>query len=967
MFKLHKLVLALFLWLTGSLLPGPDSARGSALPFFFEHNQGQAQQKAHFIARANGYRAQLEEHRILISPSDGEQPDLSLSWHGRAVEPEGLEPLAGRVSYYHGNDPERWVRDAPTFARARYAAILPGIDLELYGRDGHVEYDFVVAPGADPAGIRVTFEGLTPRLGADGRLEVGGFVQPAPVIYQNTESGRRVIDGRYLIDGRRVGFELGSYDPALPLIIDPVLVYSSHLGGDEEDSGQGIALDNERHAYVVGGTRSSAFLTDEPVTADLTHQGSIEDVFVAKISPDGTELVYLTFFGGLSRDSGTAIAVDDMGRAWVTGSTRSTDFPQVAAGYQPDFGGGTWDAFVALLNPDGNLERATYLGGSETDMSRRHNLALDQNLDVYVSGYTYSEDFPVDNSFGMAHNGGGSDAFIAKLDSDLGSLEWAAYYGGDSNDCESGCALEVDSEQRVYLSGTTESEGLATAGAFDETYSGDDDIVVVLIENDASGVLSATYLGGSGTELYSDLALEADGIVWVVGETWSEDFPTSDDAFQPDAGGVGDAFVVSLDMDLSGDDQLVYGTYYGGSGEEEGHGVAVSESGDVLLAGFASGASDDLHLVDPLDGAFGEGDALIVRFHQGEPNFATRYGGGEEEGAYAIAVDPVGAAYITGLTRSEDLPLLPLGDTIQTPLGGTRDAFVAKIDLPVGIPDAPFEYSVKVLCGVQPDPDDRRLTPGAYSTLINIHNPNYREVEFFKKLALAFPPGGQEPGALYPIASDQLLYDQALAVDCPDLEERVLLPQGIETDYIDGFVVIQSEHSLDVTAVYTTATLDEGGQPSSHSSIDVEQIAERARTPGADLRITKRARYDANPNGVFLSYIIEVTNLGPELATQVVVDDLLEAEIGTLTNWLAGSLSVSHGGAWVLGPLNPDAASLEGTIPLLPAGDTAVLEFGVHALQAGGALRLVDTAQVTSDVSDPDPSNNTTQLVTEVP
>jgi hypothetical protein len=284
--------------------------------------------------------------------------------------------------------------------------------------------------------------------------------------------------------------------------------------------------------------------------------------------------------------------------------------------------------------------------------------------------------------------------------------------------------------------------------------------------------------------------------------------------------------------------------------------------------------------------------------------------------------------------------------------------------------DYRFEYAAKLLCGIQRDPEDMRLAPGFYATTINIHNPHGEPVSLFKKLALTYPPGEQRPGQIIPIAIDQLGPDEALAVDCVDIRNR-LFPEGFPTSYIEGFVVIQSPESLDVTAVYTTAAVDERGNVTSHSSIHVEQVRERdrARAPEAatDLLIRKEAIVPPFPvSTTIVQYKIHVLNQGPAAAQNVVVSDTLQVQPGTLISVPEATFSATHGGVWSLGQVTPSSAELEATIPVLPATEHAVLEFAVLVQVDFTTLQaeLKNTASVTSDTVELDPSNNSVVVTT---
>lgn len=967
---IHRLLLITVLAFLGSTALGAASPN-EVLPSFFEAHPGQGPAGAGFLARFPAYTARIDSQRLVLQPVNDRTP-LSIELVGaRADAPiRGVEPLATRVSYYLGNDPAAWRRNLETFSRLRQEEVYPGIARELYGKDRQLEYDFIIAPGVDPAQIRLRFVGVEPRLRSDGGLDVGGFVQHAPRAYQTSPAGPRAVASRYALRDGEVGFELGDYDRALPLVIDPVLVYSTYLGGEGEDVGQGIALDGQRNAYVVGYAATTSFPTDDPLTPDTTHAGGgTRDAFVAKVDPTGTELIYLTFLGGGNQDTGFSIVANPGGEVWVAGITRSNDFPATPGAFQTAHAGVT-DVFLARLDTDGSLAAATFLGGMRSDAVERASLDLDDAGALYVVGSTTSQNFPILSAFQPAKNGAAasSDAFVAKLSADLSGLVYSTYFGGTGNECQParGCSVAVDAAGRAHLGGNTESNDLPMMGGFDLGFNGGSDVFVAVFGPNGDQLDYSTYIGGSLTELLGALDLGSDGSIHLVGQTHSADFPVTADAYQPVKSGDPDVFVVRLDVAAAPADQLRYGTFLGGTGQDRGFAIAVDTGGSVHVSGFVGSA--DFPLVDPIVPDLDDSNAFIARFDpEGRLAFSSHFGGSSGDNGYAVAVDPMGAVYLTGVTESPDFPLAPEDEAIQSSPGTAFDGIVAKIGRDV-VENPRFEYTAKILCGVQADPADTRLAPGSYSTVVNIHSPNRRPVEFFKKLALAYPPGDQQPGEILPIAVDQLEYDEALAVDCPDLVNR-LFPDGLPAPYIDGFLVIQSNHSLDVTTVYTTAAIDDRGQPTTHSSIDVEQVRERAQQPGADLVIRKTALVEGTGTTMVVHYTIEVDNLGPSAAPNVVVNDLLQAEIGSLVNIIPASLSVSHGGVWVLGPFAAAATTLQATIPLLPAGDTAVLEFAVVVTidPPTFGVRLVDTAQVTSALPDPDFTNNQVVLVSNFP
>jgi Beta-propeller repeat len=338
------------------------------LPLSFEANQGQTDPQVKFLARGRGYalfltpteavlslakpQAQARTESSATSSPEASGTVLAMQLSGANLEPQvtGKDALPGRVNYLRGKDPAHWHKQIPTYAKVAYEGIYPGVDLVYYGNQGQLEYDFVVAPGADPGVLKLVFRGAERiAINAAGELVLstasGDIRMHAPVIYQETAGVRTTVAGGYVLEEpQQVSFAVAAYDTSRPLVIDPVLVYSTYLGGSGGDEGRGIAVDNRGNAYVTGSTDSTNFPTVNAVQPAL---GGNSDAFVAKLTGNGSQLLYSTYLGGTAGDIGLGIAVDDRGNAYVAGLTRSTNFPTVNAA-QPAFGGDS-DAFVAKL------------------------------------------------------------------------------------------------------------------------------------------------------------------------------------------------------------------------------------------------------------------------------------------------------------------------------------------------------------------------------------------------------------------------------------------------------------------------------------------------------------------------------------------------------------------------------------------------------------------------------------------
>ncbi len=574
----------------------------------------------------------------------------------------------------------------PSYARVEYEDVYPGVNLVFHGNQGKLEYDFVVRPGADPGTIRFAFKGAE-GVGLDnvGNLIVrttgGHLIQPVPIVYQEIRSLKRPVAGRYVIDGQdAVRFQVADYDVGRPLVIDPVLNYSTYLGGSGREFAGAIAVD-AGSVYVTGFTVSLTSAHDFPTASPLQPaSGGGVDVFVAKLNPSGTALVYSTYLGGSDDERGDGIAVDISGNAYVTGSTESMNFPTVNP-MQPAYGGGDNDVFVAKLNATGSaLVYSTYLGGGGDD--RGLAVAVDASGNAYVTGLTTSTNFPTANAVQATFAGGGRDVFVAKLNAAGAALAYSTYLGGSGFEDASGIAL--DGQGSAYVTGFTTSANFPTVNAFQSTLrNGSGNGFVTKLNPLGSAFAYSTYLGGSGGggDEGVGIAVDATGNAYVTGNTSAPDFPTTPGVLQPalKAGAnpfVNDAFVAKLNATGAG---LVYSTYLGGSGNDISSAIAVDTAGNAHVVG--STGSSDFPTASPLQGARGGTsnalDAFVAKVNSAGSAlmYSTYLGASGDNRGVGIAVDSSGAAYVSGQTNSPAFPTTGL----QRAIGGDFDAFIVKI------------------------------------------------------------------------------------------------------------------------------------------------------------------------------------------------------------------------------------------------------------------------------------------------
>ena len=546
-----------------------------------------------------------------------------------------------------------------------------------YGNQHRLEYDFMVAPGANTARIRLFYRGEAPnafaplRLDANGDLVLDGpdgeIRQHRPRIYQEVDGVRREVAGGYVIRGKHeAGFWLGSYDQARSLVIDPVLAYSTYLGGGADEQGHAIAVDAGGNAYVTGVTQSANF----PIAGSVQPPGGSQDVFVAKLNPAGTALVYSTYLGGSAADNSSAIAVDSAGSAYVTGFTDSTNFP-VSKALQGNRRG-SLDAFVAKLNPTGMaLVYSTYLGGSGEDLGA--GIAIDTAGNAYLTGVTTSPDFPLANALD-ASLGGPADAFLAKLNSEGAALVYTTYLGGGGADAAG--SIAVDSAGSSYVVGTTTSTDFPTSSAVQSTSGGGiSDAFATKLDPAGAALVYSTYLGGSGIDRGLRLALDSTGNLLLVGDTDSPNFPTSGPIQAANGGGI-DAFVAKLHSSGS---TLTYSTYLGGSGIDAATATAFDSAGNAYVTGVTN--STGFPTAGALQSSSGDGsfDAFVAKLDPAGAAlvYSTHFGGSGDDMGFSIAADSAGNAYVVGQTGSGNLPR---GDAFQREKGGGEtDAFIAKI------------------------------------------------------------------------------------------------------------------------------------------------------------------------------------------------------------------------------------------------------------------------------------------------
>jgi len=680
----HRFGLALLAVAFLACTDAPRSHNGAfdALPLVFEINGGQNDAAVDFVSRGRGHALFIAATSVVFANTGSSSPvTMTLAGANPHARKNALWPLPGRVHYLVGSDRSQWRTNLPTCAKVEYENVYRGIDVVYYGAVRRLEHDFIVAPGADPKTIALQFEGAgEATIDRSGDLIVGDLRFQKPSVYQQVGERRRSVDGRFALRGRnRIGFDIGAYDATRPLVIDPVVVFSTKLGGADGDAGWAVATDESGAVYVTGDAASADF---PRANAIQRKSAGSTDVFVTKLSADGSRILYSTYLGGSQADVGYGIAVDRSGNTYVTGDTRSSDFPLVNA-LQRSYGG-TSDVFVAKLSADGSLLlHSTYVGGGGGE--RGLGIAADATGNAYVAGYTNSREFPTVNAVQSAFGGGDADGFVFKLNPAGSAFVYSTYLGGAAVRPELATSIAVDGSDNAYVTGFTNSRDFPTLKPI-QPFRGPTDAFVAKL-SPAGALVYSTHIGGGADDEAMAVAVDKAGSAYIAGHTESLDFPATAGAYRTKCVSVsvkiaigdictgGDAFVAKITPDGSA---LAYATYIEGTRFEVGRAIAIDTAGNAYVAGLTN--SPDFPMVNAVQSTYGGGafDAFALKLSPAGSALAysTYLGGNDDDGGYGIAVDPAGNAVVTGYVASADFPLK---NQLHRTAGRERDVFVTKI------------------------------------------------------------------------------------------------------------------------------------------------------------------------------------------------------------------------------------------------------------------------------------------------
>lgn len=905
------------------------SGVSSNLPLKFEANLGQFDQRARFSARAAAYDLFLTSEGAVLdfrlaNSSSHTQSRVSLNLMLKGANPRaeitGVEQQTELRNYFIGRNPRKWRTDVPTFRAVSYRGIYPGIDLNWYGSGKQLEYDFVVAPGADPRKISLTFDrDVRAAISPAGDLVLNRhgveLRQLKPVLYQEVDGKRLEVTGKYFItDRREVGFEIGKYDASQPLVIDPTLVYATYFGGSGDDVGASIAVDGSNNIYLTGISDSVNF----PIkNAAFASSAGLADIFVTKLDAAGANVIYSTFVGGAGLDRGNAITVDSNGNAYVAGrvDALSTDYPTTPGAYATTYRGGDFDAVVFKLNGQGNsLLFSTFLGGEENDSTE--GITLDAQGNVYVTGGTKSFAYPTTLGAYQGSRAGDTDAVLTKFNPAGSALLFSTFLGGGGTDRGSG--VVVDSTGKVYLAGFTGSADFPTENAFQNSPAGSFDAFVAKFDPSASGsssLLLCSYLGGMGDDKAYGIALDNGGNnFFVIGQTTSANFPVLNPVQAVIAGGF-DAFAAKI----SSSGTKVYATYIGGTADDRANGVAVNAANEAYVSGFT--ASSNFPTVNPVQGTRGGGaDAFVTKINASGSAYvySTFLGGSANESSAStvtstnpIVLDSAGNVYLTGYTASTNFPTVAPLQAANA--GGASDVFIAKIS----------DVSPAADFGIGASPSSRTVSPGNSTT-----------------------------------------YDVTITPTGGFIGNVALSVSGLSSDATGTFNptsinINDATAKTSVLTINTTAATPPGTYPltinSSSGNIQHSTTVTLivSGTASANLALTKSASPNPGILGANLTYRLVVTNDGPSPATNIVVTDTLPAEVNF------SSASATQGTC-------SGATTITCSLGSLANGASAIVNIIVVPQSPGQQGQISNTAHVSATEPDPSSSNNTPTIVTNI-
>jgi hypothetical protein len=594
------------------------------------------------------------------------------------IQPEGIGQLNSYSNYFYGQDPLKWQTEVPSYDEIYYQNLYNGIDLRYYSNNNGLKYDFIVHPGVDITEIKISWLGVENLIINDqGDMVIStpyGILKDSDLfIYQEHNSAQEQVEGRFILSGNNeYSYEITeNYDETLDLIIDPNLIFSTFVGGNDFDEAEDIYIDPSGNILITGNTASSNF-PNTPGVYQTSSNGN-NDVFVTKLNDKGSKLRYSTYVGGSNADYGFSIAADSAGNAYVTGQTYSSNFPTISGSFDTSFGSGS-DAFILKLNSTGtSLFYSTFLGASGSDYG--YDIAVDTSGNAYITGRGYSG-YPTTTGAFDTNYGGWGDAIITKINPRGTSLVYSTFIGAGSWDW--GNSIAIDNSGNAYIAGATWSSSSfpTTSGAYDTSYNSWQDGFMVKLNALGQGISYGTYIGGGDEDYGNGVAVDESGDIYVAGRTESSDFPVSQDAYNSSSNGGIDLYVLKIDPNSTGQNDLIYSTYVGGNDDDYGYDLGVDSSGNTIVTGRTRSTNFPT-TIDAFDKSHNGGwDAYMFQLDYNGSSiiYSTYIGSNGNEECHGIIADNSYNIYITGFTASSNFP-----DTSRIHLVSTTGRIMVKM------------------------------------------------------------------------------------------------------------------------------------------------------------------------------------------------------------------------------------------------------------------------------------------------
>jgi hypothetical protein len=678
---------------------------------FFIQNKGQWNPEVKYLARTGGMNAWITSSGVVydyykvnknydqsktlkMNPKekrDYENKNTFINGHvvkmqfvnsKNNVAEAGTNQKEGYYNYFIGNDQSKWATYVPIYDNVEVPGVYKNIDVKYYFDNGMLRYDYKAKPGADVSQIKFKFYGQTGiSINANGELvlktSIGDVTNGEIYAYQKVGDTQKKVPCQFeqREDGS-IGLKANNYDIRKELIIDP-LVYSTYIGGSNNDAGSSVALDAGGNAYVTGAVESSNF----PVTTGA-YQDSLngtQNVFVTKLNPTGSALIYSTIIGGMLSDAGSSIAVDGAGNAYITGYSESTNYPVTAGAYQTTLGSTAGNVFVTKLNPTGSaLVYSTFVGGEVVDWG--NSICLDDAGNAYITGVAESPDYPTTSGAFQTTLIGFENAFVTKLNSTGSALIYSTLLGGSC--CAGGLSIAVDAAGYAFITGPAKASGFpVTKGAYQDSLKGIQNAFITKLNSTGSALVYSTFIGGNFYDVGLSIAIDKNEDAYITGWTESSDYPTTNGAYQATLRGIQNAIVTKLNSTGSA---LIYSTIIGGSGYQGGESIVLDAGGNAYIAGEAISPSGYPVTSGAFQAAMGDtnaADAFVTKLNPSGSAliYSTFIGGNSWDVGFSIAINANEDIYLTGSTESSNYPVT--SGVLQTVLNGTKNAFLTKLNL----------------------------------------------------------------------------------------------------------------------------------------------------------------------------------------------------------------------------------------------------------------------------------------------